>query len=44
MDPRLLALLTGLPQALTLLMAVLALRRGLESAGRTAPVPRIAGV
>ena len=39
MDPRLLALVTGLPQALTVLMAVLALRRGLESAGRTAPRP-----
>jgi hypothetical protein len=32
MDPRLLASLTGVPQALTLLIAVLALRRALDPA------------
>jgi hypothetical protein len=35
MDPRLLAILTGFPQALTLLVAVLALRRAVESAHRS---------
>jgi hypothetical protein len=37
-DPRSLALITGLPQALTLAMALLALRRALEQARKAPPL------